>query len=123
MTVVGHPLDLPRLALGAVLVSMTLHLGTFYTFLAVASTEKAGIDNANPRETQRAVSGTLKGRLLATHHNQARFVSPAQHHPRGGGTGYTLQSSSSSALCFVAQWSCRVWRSNDYVWHEECVVA
>lgn len=71
VTVVGHPLDLPRLALGAVLVSMTLHLGTFYTFLAVASTEKAGIDNANPRETQRAVSGTLKGRLLATHHNQA----------------------------------------------------
>jgi len=70
-SVVGNPLDPSKLALSAVLASMVMHLGTFYTFLAVASLDGKGIDNANPRETQRAVSGSLKGRLLAAHQNQA----------------------------------------------------
>lgn len=83
-SVVGNPLDPSKLALSAVLASMVMHLGTFYTFLTAASLDGKGIDNANPRETQRAVSGSLKGRLLAAHQNQVRLVlsSPPQANAR-----------------------------------------
>lgn len=89
-SVVGNPLDPSKLALSAVLASMVMHLGTFYTFLTVASLDGKGIDNANPRETQRAISGSLKGRLLAAHQNQVRLVLSSPRKPTLDGAVPTM---------------------------------
>lgn len=116
-SVVGNPLDPSKLALSAVLASMVMHLGTFYTFLTVASLDGKGIDNANPRETQRAVSGSLKGRLLAAHQNQVRLVLSSPRKPTLDGAVPTMFGWCTNTLQSVFDW---VWSAVPPVHHKHC---
>ena len=63
----GAHLEGDRLALSAVLVSLALHLLTFYSFLVLLSAN--GVDNQYPRR-HRPTDDTAKGRLYACHLNQ-----------------------------------------------------